>query len=77
MTANFDAETQAEVDRIAQALPLDDAMVLATVREAIKDAFLTSSSLQNGGAMVSLGEEATAIWDAAIEKAFNEWLQNR
>lgn len=68
---------QAEIDTLAEAFPLDDKVVLETLQDAVRGAYLEAQSIQNGGAMVSLDEEAIAIWNAAVEKAFNTWLKNR
>lgn len=68
------ADDQAEADRIGDALPLNDEMVLQAVQESVKSAYMEASSLEHGGAMVALSDEASAIWDAAVERAFLKWL---
>lgn len=76
-TQNLSVENQAEAEAIANSLPFTDEIILSQMQESMKEAFKATSSLANGGAMVYLNEEATAIWDKAVEIAFNKWLTTR
>lgn len=59
-----------EAAELAEVITLSDDIVLATLRESIKSAYLETESLANGGA-VTLTPEIAAIWDQAVELAWS------
>lgn len=68
---------QAEATQIGDTLTLTDEMVLSTMQDAVMDAYMSAASEAHGGAMVTLDEEARAIWKEAVKQAFDRWLATR